>query len=186
MVRPIPRPRQGGNWPWGRVISTKFEPACGKKVLGPEPGLALATLLKTPGYNGGVPFTIRDFRAEDFDALWRIDQDCFPPGIAYSRQELKLYLRRRGAFTLVASMLQADPDAGKTKRVPRPGGPTTESIGGFIVAEAGPRGSGHVITIDVIKAARRSGVGSLLLRAAEDRLLTAGCRNLALETAVDN
>ena len=49
-----------------------------------------------------VPFTIRDFQPADFDTLWNIDQLCFPPGISYSRAELKLYIRRRGSFTLLA------------------------------------------------------------------------------------
>lgn len=118
-----------------------------------------------PRYNGGVPFTIRDFQPADFNTLWRIDQDCFPPGISYSRTELKVYMRRRGSFTLVAV--------------------DGTSAAGFIVAEAG-RPSGHIVTIDVIAAARRSGVGSLLLRAAEDRLRVAGCNAVELETAVDN
>jgi hypothetical protein len=38
----------------------------------------------------------------------------------------------------------------------------------------------------VIATARRAGVGSLLLRAAEDRLRAAHCRTVELETAVDN
>ena len=46
--------------------------------------------------------------------------------------------------------------------------------------------TGHVITIDVDHGARRSGVGSLLLRAAEDRLRAEGSRAVGLETAVDN
>jgi ribosomal-protein-alanine N-acetyltransferase len=103
-------------------------------------------------YNGPVPFTIRDFQPSDFDTLWRIDQDCFAPGISYSRAELKLYMRRRGSFTLLAVDAAAIP------------------VAGFIVAEADRQGHGHIITIDVVAAARRSGVGSLLLRAAEDRL----------------
>jgi [ribosomal protein S18]-alanine N-acetyltransferase len=116
-------------------------------------------------YNVGVPYVIRDFTPEDFDALWRMDQECFPPGIAYSRQELKSYIRRRGSFTLVAT----DADA---------------KIAGFLVAHSGT--TGHIITIDVVGAARRSGVGSLLLRGAEDRLRAAGSQAAGLETAVDN
>jgi ribosomal-protein-alanine N-acetyltransferase len=117
-------------------------------------------------YNGGVAFVIRDFKPEDFEPLWRMDQECFPPGIAYSRQELEGYLRHRGSITLVA----ADAKDGKTV--------------GFIVAVPGP--TGHIITIDVPAAARRSGVGSLLLGAAEDRLRAAGSHAVGLETAVDN
>ena len=113
-----------------------------------------------------MPFVIRDFRPDDFDTLWRIDQECFPPGIAYSRQELTVYVRQRGAFTLVA--------------VDAVGG----TIAGFIVAYGGL--AGHIITIDVIAAARHAGVGSELLRAAEDRLRAGGSKAAELETAVDN
>jgi len=59
-------------------------------------------------------------------------------------------------------------------------------ICGFLVGEAGPRARGHIITIDVIATTRGQGVGSLLLRAAEDRLISDGCRIVELETAVDN
>ena len=116
-----------------------------------------------------MPFIIRDFHPADFDTLWRIDQDCFAPGISYSRPELKAYMRRRGSFTLVAVEGAGD-----------------SAIAGFIVAEADGRGTGHIITIDVTAATRRSGVGSLLLRAAEERLRAARCSAVELETAVDN
>jgi ribosomal-protein-alanine N-acetyltransferase len=127
---------------------------------------------KLDGYNVAVPFVIRDFKTEDFETLWRMDQECFLPGIAYSKQELKSYVRDRAAFTLVA----VEAGAGKEKE---------ESwIAGFIVVHS--ESTGHVITIDVDARARRSGVGSLLLQAAEDRLRAAGSRAVGLETAVDN
>ena len=113
-----------------------------------------------------MSFAIRDFDPGDFDTLWRMDQECFPPGISYSRQELRTYLRYRGAFTLVAvDVRSSEPQ-------------------GFIVAQSG--GTGHIITIDVVAEARRSGVGSMLLKTAEDRLRASGCRAVDLETAVDN
>jgi [ribosomal protein S18]-alanine N-acetyltransferase len=136
-----------------------------------------------------VPFALRDFQPADFDTLWRIDQSCFPPGISYSRAELKFYMRRPGSFTLVAaeavSSTAANTDLRNIEKNSAPGATTNPTIAGFIVAE-GDRGSGHIITIDVISAARRSGVGSLLLRGAEDRLRAAHCRAVELETAVDN
>ena len=135
-----------------------------------------------------MPFAIRDFQPTDFDTLWRIDQGCFPPGIAYSRTELKVYMRRRGSFTLVAVETAGAVAVPEFERVggSAPGILSANvQIAGFIVAEA-DRGSGHIITIDVIAAARRSGVGSLLLRGAEDRLRAAKCRSVELETAVDN
>ena len=117
-------------------------------------------------YNGLVAFVIRDFTPEDFHPLWLLDQECFPPGLAYTKQQLKEYIRHRGAFTLVAAEANNGP------------------IGGFIVVHGGP--AGHVITIDVARSQRRSGVGSLLLGAAEERLRLSGCRSVGLETAVDN
>jgi len=116
-------------------------------------------------YNGGVPFHIREFEKADFDTLYRIDQACFDPQLAYSRPEMAFYMRRPGSFTLVAE--------GEGR------------ILGFIVAE-NRRNRGHIITIDVVADARRVGVGSALLSAAEERLLRAGTRAVALETPVNN
>jgi ribosomal-protein-alanine N-acetyltransferase len=113
-----------------------------------------------------VRYFVREYKPEDFEALWRIDQACFVPEISYSRQELRYYQRRPGAFTLVA----VDGD--------------DRGIAGFVLACSGR--TGHIITIDVILAARRAGVGSLLLKAAEDRLRQCGSRAVGLEAAVDN
>src|ERR1700675_3737567 len=128
-----------------------------------------ATLLPVSRYNGGVRFRIRQFEKADFDTLWRIDQACFDPQLAYSRPEMAFYMRRPGSFTLVA----------EAEGVPG------NSILGFIVAETS-RKSGHIVTIDVVAEARRGGVGSALLRAAEDRLFRAGAVVVALETPVNN
>ena len=117
-------------------------------------------------YNSGVATVIRDFKPEDFEVLWRMDQDCFPPGISYSKRELMAYIREPGAVTLVA--------------VDRVSG----EVQGFIVVQMG--NTGHVITIDVSPRARRSGVGSLLMDGAEGRLRLSGARAVGLETAVDN
>jgi len=138
---------------------------------------------RTPSrYNVGVPFTIRDFRLDDFETLWHLDQECFSPGIAYSRPELKFYIRRRGSFTLVAE--GAADEVTEQAAAELANKSTSPKIAGFIVTQSGR--TGHIITIDVIAAARRSGVGSQLLQAAEDRLRTAGSKAVSLETAVDN
>ena len=121
-------------------------------------------------YTERVPARIREFRRADFMQLWRIDQECFAPGISYTRVELAHYMARRGAFTLVAENTD--------NRRPQ--------ITGFIVAECDRRGLGHVITIDVLPSARRSGVGSLLMAEAESRARTGGCNAMYLEMAVNN
>ncbi len=59
-------------------------------------------------------------------------------------------------------------------------------IVGFVVVDRDRQGQGHVITIDVLPEGRRSGLGSRLMAAAEERLRTLGCSVVILETAVDN
>lgn len=109
---------------------------------------------------------IREATAADFPTLWSIDQECFVAGISYSQPELRHYMKRRGAFTLVLE----DP----------------HGIVAFVVAESSRRGTGHIITIDVLPNARHAGYGSELLLSAEERLRTAGCGAVLLEVAVDN
>ncbi len=105
----------------------------------------------------------------DFERLYEIDQACFPPGISYSRRELAYYMTMRGTFTLVAETKAKKPE-----------------IAGFIVGQKGPRGMGHIVTIDTIEKYRRGGLGTLLMDAVEKRLKAAGCHAIILETAVDN
>ena len=113
-----------------------------------------------------APALIRDYRRQDFETLWQIDQACFARGISYSRRELAFYVARKLGFTLVAEL------AGK--------------ILGFVVVDRDRQGQAHVITIDVLTEARRSGLGSRLMTAAEERLRALGCSAVFLETAVDN
>ena len=110
--------------------------------------------------------SLRDYRQSDFETLWRIDQECFPAELAYSRTELAGYIRRPSSVTLVAEF------EGK--------------IAGYIVAERGGRKVGHIITLDVRAEARRAGLGSKLMSAAEERLRAQGCPSVLLEVAVDN
>lgn len=121
-------------------------------------------------------FTVRDYRREDFNTIWAIDQACFVPGIAYSQYELRAYIRRSGGFTLVA----------ETETDEHVGGEPERAVLGFVVAESSRRGVGHIITIDVRSEARRHRIGSMLLEAAEVRLRSAQCHAVRLETAVDN
>lgn len=121
--------------------------------------------------------SLHQAREQDFDQLWRIDQECFIPGIAYSRAELRWYMRRSRAFTLIAKndVKEAAKDAKEIT-----------NIAGFIVAESDPSRAGHILTIDVLPAFRRTKIGSRLLDAAEQRLIKEGCNAVLLETSVDN
>ena len=125
-----------------------------------------------------MQFTVRPYRPEDFKTLWRIDQACFPPDIAYTPSELRMFIQRAGSFTLVA-------EASQESALERPSPDFHLSILGFLVG-VHRRQAAHLITIDVRSEARRHRVGSALLDAAESRLRLANCEVVRLETAVDN
>jgi ribosomal protein S18 acetylase RimI-like enzyme len=111
---------------------------------------------------------IDEYAAADFDALHMLDLACYPPGISYSRRTLKWFLALPGAACLVAKS-----------------GDDAHEIVGFIIAEA-DGADGHVITIDIAKSCRRSGVGTALLHEMERRLAARGVRRVSLETATTN
>jgi ribosomal-protein-alanine N-acetyltransferase len=112
-----------------------------------------------------VSVVIRQYDQRDFATLFKLDQACFPPGIAYSKTMLKYFLAQPGAECLVAT---AD-----------------ERIVGFILTEENPP-LGHVVTLDVNEKHRRAGVGSALLRESEANLTFRGVRTVLLETATTN
>jgi ribosomal-protein-alanine N-acetyltransferase len=111
------------------------------------------------------PAQLRSYLPSDFETLYRIDQVCFPEGIAYGRFEMKVYLRAKGSYCLLAES----------------GG----NVAGFILTELAPD-EGHIITLDVLENYRRQGIGSLLLDAGEKEAAARGGSRMVLETATTN
>jgi ribosomal-protein-alanine N-acetyltransferase len=110
---------------------------------------------------------LRSYRFSDLETLYQIDQACFPPGISYSREELAGFIAHGRSRTWIA-------EAG-------------EEIVGFLIANRHPgQRLGHIITVDVVKAWRRRGVGKALMDAAEEWARQQGLQAIALETAEDN
>ncbi len=106
----------------------------------------------------------------DLEALFALDQICFRPGIAYSRDDLKYFLAQPGSLSFTV----ADD---KNKLL------------GFAIVEVGfeVRGPvGHIVTIDVDPLQRRKGIGRALMQAMLDGLAAEGAVAVRLEVAVDN
>jgi [ribosomal protein S18]-alanine N-acetyltransferase len=112
-----------------------------------------------------MPVALRSYEPRDFSALHKLDQKCFPPGIAYSKHLLRYFLAQAGAECLVAA------DENK--------------IVGFILTEENPP-LAHIVTLDVVESYRRCGIGSLLLHESESNLALRGVRTVLLETATTN
>jgi ribosomal protein S18 acetylase RimI-like enzyme len=122
-----------------------------------------------------VNITLRSFKPEDFDTLYEIDQLCYEPEVAYSKRELRAYLRFNGSDCLVAEA-QAESDSS---------GAAEKQIAGFCISARRDE-SGYIVTIDVLPEFRRHHVGTKLLNEIERRLAASGVREVALETATDN
>jgi ribosomal protein S18 acetylase RimI-like enzyme len=108
---------------------------------------------------------VRAYQAEDFEALYELDQTCFVPGIAYSRTMLRYFLTQESAQCLLAE--------------------EDEEIKGFILGETNGN-RGHIITLDVGTEYRRRGLGTQLLNALESSFAARGVRSMLLETAMNN
>jgi ribosomal-protein-alanine N-acetyltransferase len=112
-----------------------------------------------------VIFKLRTYEPADFEVLYQIDQLCYEPEIAYSRRELRHYMRFPGLECVVA---EAD-----------------SQLVGFCLATS-EEGLGYVITMDVLPDYRRHGVASALLETVELRLAARHVGEVWLETATDN
>jgi ribosomal-protein-alanine acetyltransferase len=112
-----------------------------------------------------VIFKLRAYEPADFETLYEIDQACYELEIAYSRRELRQYMRFPGLECVVA---QAE-----SKMV------------GFCLA-ASEETLGYIITMDVLKEYRRHGIASALLDSVERRLAARQVAEVWLETATDN
>jgi [ribosomal protein S18]-alanine N-acetyltransferase len=114
---------------------------------------------------------LRGVERTDLDALFAIDQECFRPGIAYTRAHLRYYFSHPRSISILAE----DDE--------------TKAIFGFAIAESYLEEGlpiGHIITIDIRSSNRRHGVGRLLMEAILGQLSAVGAIVVRLEVAVDN
>jgi [ribosomal protein S18]-alanine N-acetyltransferase len=129
-----------------------------------------------------VKITLRTYQPEDFEALYEIDQACYASDVAYSRSDLRAYLRFLGSECVVAEVNQSE----RSKNMPGQTGARHHArIIGFCISAHRDR-EGYIITLDVLEPYRRQGVGSALLGDIERQLEANGTCRVGLETATDN
>ncbi len=119
----------------------------------------------------GSSFAIRPAVMQDLDALTAIDALCFPPGIAYPREEIEFLLSTAAILTLVAER--------------------SGVIIGFAALERRRRSRqnaryGELVTMEVLPQFRRESIGGALYQMLEDHLREWGGTNMQLHVSVEN
>jgi ribosomal-protein-alanine N-acetyltransferase len=113
---------------------------------------------------------LRSGEPGDLAALHKLDHVCFAQGIAYSKAELQYFLTHPSCSCWIAEQRGSQ-------------------LAGFVIIErAHLNGSpaGHIVTLDVDPAARRHGLGTLLMQTAEEQLKHEGAAWMSLEVAENN
>jgi ribosomal protein S18 acetylase RimI-like enzyme len=140
-----------------------------------------------------VKVILRNYRPDDFEALYHIDQSCYSSDVAYSRTELRTYLAFPGSDIVVAEIQKhresahghsAGPGGANDSGAEAVCDPAATIIGFCVSIHRGD--AAHIITMDVLKDWRRRGIGTALLAEIEKRLARKGVHHVELETATDN
>ncbi|MFH0816377.1 MAG: N-acetyltransferase [Methanobacteriota archaeon] len=108
---------------------------------------------------------IRPFRHEDLDAVARMERECFPGPEGLSRRQLGALVKRGDVAALVA-------ECGCV-------------LGGFALLQFSDS-TARLLTIDVAREFRGSGIGSALLEAADEAAAKVGCESISLEVRLTN
>jgi [ribosomal protein S18]-alanine N-acetyltransferase len=116
-------------------------------------------------------FSIRPAVSQDLDALAAIDAICFPPGIAYPREEIAFLLLNPTVITLIAESSGAIVGLAALERRRR----TRQSAR-----------YGELVTIEVLPEFRGESIGGALYRTLETRLRAWGGSSIHLHVSVEN
>ncbi|HTU49680.1 MAG TPA: N-acetyltransferase [Acidobacteriaceae bacterium] len=116
-------------------------------------------------------FSIRPAVSQDLDAVASIDALCFPPGIAYPREEIAFLLLNPTVITLVAEHSGVMIGLAALERRRR--------------SREAPR-YGELVTIEVLPEHRRESIGASLYRRLETGLREWGGSSVHLHVSVEN
>lgn len=107
------------------------------------------------------------FNMKDLSEIVRVENECFPPHIAYSPEYLKSQFGSAESIFFIAE------SRGK--------------IVGFVLANTKSRKpSGWISSLNVATEFRRQGLGARLLLKAEAALKAQGCMRIVLDVGIDN
>ena len=103
----------------------------------------------------------------DAEAAYRMDQLCFPPGVAFEREVFEYCLHSPDCLSL----------GQKSK---------TRKLLGFIILQSRGQATAQIVTIDVVPEHRRRKIADRLLAMGLSILARNGVRRIYLQVASDN
>jgi ribosomal-protein-alanine N-acetyltransferase len=110
-------------------------------------------------------WTLREYRAGDWEAMYALDVQCFEPPFRFSRRTMRGFAEAPGAIGLLA---QAE-----------------GALAGFCVVQMEEQ-VGYVVTLDVAAPWRRRGLARCLMAEVEAKVRAAGGTAMALHVFPDN
>jgi [ribosomal protein S18]-alanine N-acetyltransferase len=113
-----------------------------------------------------LSFAIIPLEFSDLDAVYSLDQVCFPGDVAFPRHLFAFLLKSPDCLGLCIK------DQGR--------------LAGFIIVQAINFQKAQLITLDIDPLCRRRGIGTMLLESAHNFLKKRGFQTILLEVAVNN
>jgi ribosomal-protein-alanine N-acetyltransferase len=113
---------------------------------------------------------LRDYRASDLDAMFRLDEACFAEEFRFDRESMREFAEERNAIVLAAETVDGE-------------------MVGFVIVHVERVAMGwraYVVTLDVAAECRQQGLGRRLMREAEACAVTAGARWMQLHVFTGN
>jgi ribosomal-protein-alanine N-acetyltransferase len=113
---------------------------------------------------------IRQYHADDLEAIVRLDEACFSEQFRFDRESMRKFAEARGAITLVAEDVSGE-------------------LAGFAITHIEEMATGkraYVVTLDIAAGSRRTGMAGRLMAETERLAALAGAAWMELHVFVDN
>jgi [ribosomal protein S18]-alanine N-acetyltransferase len=113
---------------------------------------------------------LRNYKASDLDAMFRLDEACFSEEFRFDRESMREFAEERNAVVQIAETVCGE-------------------IAGFVIAHimaVGPEMRAYVVTLDVAEQWRRQGLAARLMQATEAQAVAAGVRWIQLHVYIGN
>jgi [ribosomal protein S18]-alanine N-acetyltransferase len=121
-------------------------------------------------YQMSSEISLRNYRATDLDAMFRLDEACFTEEFRFDRESMREFAEERNAVVHVAEKVCGE-------------------IVGFVIAHIERIASewrAYVVTLDVAPECRQKGLAGRLMREAEACAVAAGVRWMQLHVFTGN